>query len=189
MTTRTLKEIYEADLLSRFPDHTFDETTVGSFTKVEFKDSGDVVIGSSQKLDIGDAYKEIREAVVGFVTEEPLHDNFNTVQTTDATVTTIETILLDDDSIYQIEASVLAATSDNVDFGTYKLIGTFYRTGGGSAVEIGTAVEINGESTSNPSWGGVTMGVSGNNAIITVEGRAGVDINWLADYSVIELNN
>jgi len=59
------KELNRDDLLNRFASHTFTETTVGSMTLVEFKDGGSAVVGSSQKLDIGDAYREIREDLVG----------------------------------------------------------------------------------------------------------------------------
>lgn len=65
----SLKELYRDDLLNKFASHTFTETTVGSMTKVEFKDGGSAVVGVAQKLVVDDAYKEIREDLVGTVAE------------------------------------------------------------------------------------------------------------------------
>ncbi len=61
----SLKELYRDDLLNRFASHTFTETTVQDQTLVEFKDAGSVVIGSAKTLVVDDAYKTIREDLVG----------------------------------------------------------------------------------------------------------------------------
>lgn len=58
-------EIYRDDLLNRYEGHTFTETPVGSMTNVEFKDSEDGVVLSSQKLTKDDAYRDIRINLVG----------------------------------------------------------------------------------------------------------------------------
>ena len=60
-----LKELNRDDLLNRFASHTFSETTVGSMTLVEFKNAGSVVVGQAQNLVVDDAYKIIREDLVG----------------------------------------------------------------------------------------------------------------------------
>jgi len=54
------KNLYANDLIHRFASHTFTETSVGSQTKVEFKNAGSTVIRSSQKLNAVDAYHTIR---------------------------------------------------------------------------------------------------------------------------------
>lgn len=64
----TIKELNRDDLLNRFALHTFTETTVGSMALVEFKDAGDVIIGSCKALVIDDAYRTIREDLVGDAT-------------------------------------------------------------------------------------------------------------------------
>ena len=64
----TIKELNRDDLLNRYASHTFTETTVGSMTLVEFKDVGDALIGAAQKIDINDAYRSIREELVGDAT-------------------------------------------------------------------------------------------------------------------------
>lgn len=59
------KEVYSDDLINRYAGHTFTETIVGSMTKVEFKDTGPVVIAEAQTLEVDDAYRRIREDLVG----------------------------------------------------------------------------------------------------------------------------
>lgn len=61
----TIKEMCRDDLLGRFASHTFTETAVGGQTRVEFKDGGSAVVAGSTKLDVNDAYQNIRENVVG----------------------------------------------------------------------------------------------------------------------------
>ena len=57
----SLKDKYKDDLLYRYgSDHTFTETTVGSMTKVEFKDGSSVLLDESTTLVVDDAYKTIR---------------------------------------------------------------------------------------------------------------------------------
>jgi len=62
----SIKELYRDDLLNRFVSHTFTETTVGSMTLVEFKDGSSDVVGSAQCLVVDDAYRAIRQDLVGF---------------------------------------------------------------------------------------------------------------------------
>ena len=64
-----LYEQYRDDLLNRFASHTFLETPTGSMTLVQFRDAGLVVIGEAQKLDLLDAYRQIREDLVGLRSE------------------------------------------------------------------------------------------------------------------------
>lgn len=55
------KSLYINDLIHRFPSHTFTETTVGSMTKVEFKNASSVLIGVATKLSVVDACRLIRD--------------------------------------------------------------------------------------------------------------------------------
>lgn len=59
------KEIYRDDLLNRYGGHTFTETITGDITKVEFKDGASAIIMKSSKMDAKDAYKVIRDVLVG----------------------------------------------------------------------------------------------------------------------------
>ncbi len=61
----SLLQLYRDDLLVRFPSHTFTETVVGDMTKVEFFDGASALVFEAQKLDATDAYKNIRENLVG----------------------------------------------------------------------------------------------------------------------------
>jgi len=63
------KNLYANDLIHRYASHTFTETVVGSQTKVEFKNSGSVLIRSSTKLAVIDAYHTIRIDLLG--SEDP----------------------------------------------------------------------------------------------------------------------
>jgi hypothetical protein len=64
-----LYEQYRDDLLNRFASHSFTETPVGSMTLVEFFDSVPTLVASSQKLTLVDAYRSIREDLVGLRSE------------------------------------------------------------------------------------------------------------------------
>jgi len=64
-----LKELNRDDLLNRFASHTFTETVTEDSTLVEFKDGGSVVIASAFKMTVDDAYRAIRETLVGSPTE------------------------------------------------------------------------------------------------------------------------
>lgn len=61
----SIKELYRDDLLNRYANHTFTETVVQSMTLVEFKNGSNVVIAQCKKLDVDDAYKNIRFNLVG----------------------------------------------------------------------------------------------------------------------------
>lgn len=60
-----LKDVNRDDLLNRFSDHTFTETTVNDMTLVEFKDSGSAVVANAQTLVVDDAYMNIHSQMVG----------------------------------------------------------------------------------------------------------------------------
>lgn len=62
----SVKELYRDDLLNRFASHTFTETTVASMTLVEFKDGSSDVVGQAKTLVVDDAYRTIRQDLVGF---------------------------------------------------------------------------------------------------------------------------
>ena len=185
MTTKTLKEIYKGDLDIRFPDHTFTETTVGSMTKVEYEDGASALVFESTRLDVGDAYKNIRDNVVGTAEDYALKDNTDTVQTTDNTVTTITTLHVDDEAVYVIEATVLGIESDNSERASYRIVGSFYRTGGGNATQINSTEIIFGHETDS-SWTGATFTVSGENILVQVQGASSTTINWECVENTIE---
>lgn len=57
------KNFYINDLKARYSGHTFTETVTGSLTQVEFKNGS--VVSSKSTMDIVDAYRNIRETMLG----------------------------------------------------------------------------------------------------------------------------
>lgn len=67
-----ISDLYADDLINRNPGFTFLETPVGSMTLVEFRDGGLAVVASSQKLDVNDAYRNIRGDILGDLSILPI---------------------------------------------------------------------------------------------------------------------
>lgn len=224
----SLKELYRDDLLNRFASHTFTETTVGSMTKVEFKDGGSAVVDFRQNLVVDDAYKFIRENLVGTVADvmfsltstqrdaltstaaptlifqetdnqiecyngtvwevvgatEWILRTSTTVQTTDATQTTIDSFTLDDEETYLVQISVVGTKSDGSErCGAIKQA-VLYRDGGGNATIQGV-VHVTLEEYSDSNWD-IDITVSGNDVRASVTGLAATTVNWKCSIQFIE---
>lgn len=99
-----------------------------------------------------------------------------TASTTDATVTTLITVALSVNTVYQVRATVAGnETSDADRLGTYMGV-TAYRAGGGAVIQ-GFTTSFH-SAKSDATWGDPTFDVSGNNLILTVQGKAGTNIDW-----------
>ena len=61
----TIRELYRDDILGRFGGHSFVETVIGSTTRVEFRDAGDITVAESSALAVDDAYAVVRQNMVG----------------------------------------------------------------------------------------------------------------------------
>ena len=223
----SLKEQYRDDLLNRFASHTFTETTVGSMTLVEFKDGSEDVVGAAQTLVVDDAYKTIREDLVGttgdvmisltstqrdaltstdsatLIFQETNTDvecyngtewevvgatawqlrSAATVQTTDATQTTIDSFTLDDDETYMVQINVVGTKSDGSDRAGAIKSAVLYRDGGGATIEGVVASMLDEKSDSN--WA-IDITVSGNDVRASVIGLAATTINWKCSMQFIE---
>ena len=212
-----IKEMYRDDLLNRFASHTFTETTVNDHTLVEFKDGSSVLIASSQKNVVDDAYKSIREALIGTAGEILLeltttqrdaltspdsgsniqnsntfgidtydsewHPGSNWIQgtiktatTTDATQTTIDTLTLDDDSVYLVRASIVTIESGGGDLGGGEIECLAKRLSAGNAAIQGTVVDIVRRGTSGSL--DFTFTVSGDDLLARITGLAATTMNW-----------
>ena len=113
------------------------------------------------------------------VTEE-----VNSLSTTDATVTTIATIPIPDDTAVWIEVDVIARRTNAADRGKWKRGALVYRESAGAATREGsvwTPLTIK----SDAAWD-VDIAVSGNNALIRVTGAAGHDLNWTSRHVLEE---
>lgn len=223
-----LKDINRDDLLNRFASHTFTETVVGDQTKVEFKNGSSVLIASSQKNLVDDAYKQIREALVGTPGEvmytltetqknaltspdqatlifeetnghvecyngtaweviggsEWVVRQAQTVQTTDATQTVIDSFTLDDEETYMVQINVVGTKTDGSDRCGAIKSAVLYRDGGGNATLQGNVATMLAE-FSDSNWA-IDITVSGNDVRAEVTGLAATTINWKCSMQFIE---
>jgi len=62
-------EQYRDDLLNRYPGYSFVETVIDSMTQVEFQDGGLTTIATATQLALLDAYRSIRQDLVGLRSE------------------------------------------------------------------------------------------------------------------------
>jgi len=98
------------------------------------------------------------------------------VQTTDATVTTLTSLTLEDENVYHVKVKATAVQSDGANRASYEKIITVFRTAAGSATIQG-AITIIHEIESNASWD-LTLDVSGNDLRVRVTGIAATTIEW-----------
>jgi len=103
-----------------------------------------------------------------------------TVPTTNNTVTTIVTIPISDNSSVLIETSIVGKQTNGLGRSGYMCQALVYRTNSGNATIQNTVnTLLTRESTA--SWN-ATIAVNGFNAIITVQGATGNNINWVCRY-------
>jgi hypothetical protein len=108
----------------------------------------------------------------------------NNLQTTDATLTTIATIPLADDTVALLEAFVVGRQTNAAARAGYIRRALFYREAAGGVAQQGT---INTEFTRESAtlWN-ATFAPSGNNILIQVQGTAGDNVNWECRYKLQE---
>lgn len=114
----------------------------------------------------------------GFAGLKPI---FFAVRTTDATVTTLATLPLEDNATYQIVADVVARRTGGSagtagDGASYRRIGTFYRVSAGSATLIGS-LSTPHTAESQSGWD-ATLTVSGTDILVRVTGALNNSITW-----------
>ena len=103
------------------------------------------------------------------------------VQTTSATTAVIGQLTLDDNSLYFFDAYIIARGASGRAY--YERSVRCHRQGGGGAT-LGTVDFITtDESVGAVSWN-ATYATSSNDIQITVQGAAGVTIEWLAKVTV-----
>lgn len=123
----------------------------------------------------------LREYLIDLYTYVALKPREVSVETTDATVTTLATLTLEDARTYQIVADVVArrtggASGTAGDGASYRVLGTFRRVSAGSATLIGTVTtEHSAESQSG--WD-CTLTASGNDVLVRITGASGNSISW-----------
>lgn len=100
----------------------------------------------------------------------------NTVTTNDATVTTLATIAIPDDTVVFIAVEVIGRRTNAADRAGYLRNAVVFREAAGGATLQG-AVDTALTRESDANWD-ATIDVNGNNARIRVTGRVGHDVNW-----------
>jgi len=116
----------------------------------------------------------------GFVSLRPT-EGF--VRTTDATVTTLLTLPLEDHSTYQLVVDVVARRTGGSagtagDGASYRLIGTYRRVSAGDATLIGAITTVH----SAESVGGwdCALSVSSQDVLVRCTGQSSVNVSWYA---------
>lgn len=108
----------------------------------------------------------------------------STVQTTDATETSIDSFTLDDEETYVIRINVVGTKSDGSDRCGVIKTAVVYRDGGGSATIEGSITAMI-EEFSDGLWD-VDITVSGNDMRASVTGVAATTINWVCSMQILE---
>lgn len=110
--------------------------------------------------------------------------NNSLIRTTDATVTTITTIATDTNATYTVGVNIAAIKNDGVAQASYVLYASFQNDGGVlSAVGSLTTAhsfEVNAGLDA-------TITASGTNILIRVTGLGATTIDWIADYTVVDV--
>lgn len=120
------------------------------------------------------------------------HDGFifrsaTEVQTDDDTQTTIDSITLEDENVYHIEAYIIAVLSNGTQRASYHIAATVYRTGAGNATIQGSVTELHVEE-SNGSLG-ATFTVDTNDVRVSVTGIAAETWEWGCTIKYMNMSN
>lgn len=124
------------------------------------------------------------EIVANSITSD--ETNFS-VQTTDATLTTIASIPLSDNTTYQVRANVVGRFASTTDKGVAGHVDFHvYRNNAGSATLIGTPTPVSDDyGTSGYTF---SVAVSGNNLLIQVTGAVAETVNWAANVRKVRVS-
>jgi len=162
----------------------FADLFLASGGTVDFDGGDATVVHSSGKLAINAATVQQAKGIKcdGLVIQKATE-----TQTTDATVTTIHTITLEDEHTYQVEADIIGVKSDGTDRASYKIACTVYRTGAGVATLQGATTSIHAQE-SNADWD-AAFTVSGNDLRVSVTGVAVTTIDWGGIVKYVNMSN
>lgn len=101
-------------------------------------------------------------------------------QTTDATVTTIDSLTLADNSAIQLDVQITAKVVGSAVARIWHIKCAGRRSGGGSAVQVGTAVDLTGGTIADAglATAAVTVVVSSNSLLVRAAGVVATTIVW-----------
>ncbi len=111
----------------------------------------------------------------------------STVTTTDATITEIASIPMEDEDVTRVEAIVTARERSGGDRSLYRIEGLFYREGASAAQQGSTAAVIT--AIESDATYDATFAVDGANISIRVTGKAATTIDWKAHYNYMILQS
>lgn len=125
--------------------------------------------------------QKLREYLIELYGFSSLKPFFASVETTNATVTTLATIPLEDNRTYQIVADIVSRRTGGAagtagDGASYRIIGTFRRVTAGSATLIGSLSVVH-SAESQAAWD-CTLTASGNDVLVRVTGAADNNVTW-----------
>jgi len=107
-----------------------------------------------------------------------------TVQTVDATVTSIITYALPDATVANFVVNVEARRPSNGDSHMFQVGVGAKRHAGGAAALVGVGVDLLNQTDAGAATWVVAFAVSGNNVLVRVTGQGFVTIEWMAILSV-----
>jgi hypothetical protein len=107
------------------------------------------------------------------------------VTTTDATVTTLDYLSLDDESAYTIKATVTAKQDNSDQRSSFIIAGLFYRNGGNATQQGATTVIQSLESDGNTAC---VFDVNGNNVRVRVTGIAAENWDWKCHLEIMKVD-
>ena len=100
------------------------------------------------------------------------------LQTTDATVTDIDSLAVAEGEMFKVETEVVGRKSDGTDRAMYHLEGLFYRNTGGNVTQEGSTTSIT-TIESDATWNCALVADTGNQTIdVQVTGKAATTVNW-----------
>ena len=99
-----------------------------------------------------------------------------TLSTTDATVTTIDTVPIPTDQIVILTAKVVSKKDDLTLTGYYDIICGYTNNSG--TVTINGGGVVNYQDRQTPAGWNVTFVISGTNVLIRVKGAAATNVDW-----------
>lgn len=133
-----------------------------------------------------ETYDGTKWVAAGGETGGIIHKPTATVQTTDNTETTVQSMVLEDNSTCLMTVEVIGETADHSSVAGFILEVTVFRTGGGNATLAGAVtIAHSGKSGGATSWS-ATFTVSGNDIRVSVTGANATTINWKSSLSFIQ---
>ena len=110
-----------------------------------------------------------------------LRNPVDVVTTTDATVTTVSTIPIENDAVRSLFIFVVGRRQATGDSATYVITGAVKRSASGAATIVGLMTIFAREDVGATTWNANVV-VSGNDMLIQVQGQAAATVDWRVEW-------